>query len=82
MKLHAVKFGLAAGIFWGVVLFVFTLIAATSGYGAVWLKTFIVTIYPGYSVSFTGSVVGLVCGFVDGFVGCWIFASLYNRLLK
>ena len=81
MKLNALKFGLAAGIFWAIALFAFTLIAATTGYGTAWLQSVIATIYPGYTVSPVGSVLGLVYGFVDGFAGCFIFAWLYNRLV-
>ena len=62
-------------------LFVFTLVAAITGYGTNWLQSFIVTIYPGYSVSVFGSVLGLVYGFTDGFVGGWLFAVLYNKLV-
>ncbi|MCL5007018.1 MAG: bacteriophage holin [Patescibacteria group bacterium] len=81
MKLNANKFGLAAGIFWAVILFVFTLIAATTGYGTGWLQSFVATIYPGYTVSVFGSVLGLIYGFIDGYVGCWLFAALYNKLV-
>jgi len=81
MKLDAVKFALAAGIFWGGALFVFTVVAAFTGYGTEWLNSFIATIYPGFSVSYGGSLLGLIYGFIDGFIGCWIFAAIYNKLL-
>ncbi|HUJ77285.1 MAG TPA: bacteriophage holin [bacterium] len=81
MKLHALKFGLAAGIFWGVCLFLFTWVASLSGYGTPWLQAVVVPIYPGYTVSPLGSVLGLVYGFLDGIIGCSIFAWLYNRLV-
>ncbi len=38
------------------------------------------SIYPGYHVSLTGSVVRLVYGFCDAYVGLYLFAMLYVRL--
>jgi hypothetical protein len=37
--------------------------------------------FPGYSVTYFGSVVGLVYGFIVGYVGGWSVAWLYNRFV-
>ncbi len=82
MQLNASKFGLAGGIFWAAVVFVCTLVATWTGFTAAWLNAFVATLYPGYTVSISGSVIGLIYGFFDGLIGCWLFATLYNKLLK
>tara|TARA_Y100000310_G_C20471044_1_gene710038 strand:+ start:122 stop:370 length:249 start_codon:yes stop_codon:yes gene_type:complete len=81
MTLNAKNFGLAGGIFWGLAMFVFTLIAVGTGYLTDFLNI-MAGIYPGYSITPVGSIFGLVEGFLDGFVGLYIFAWLYNKLEK
>jgi len=81
MKLNAKGLAMAGGIFWGLCLFVMTLIATNNGYGAEVLGM-IANIYPGYEISVAGSVIGLIYGFIDGFVGLYIFAWLYNKFSK
>lgn len=80
MKLNALKFGLAAGIFWGLAMFVMTLAGIWFDYGHMWLQL-MADVYPGYEVTYWGSVVGLVYGFFDGFIGLSIFAFIYNKLV-
>lgn len=77
MRLHKTAFGLAAGILWGLAVFVATLwvMAAGGGDHLLLLSKF----YLGYDVSVVGAFVGLAWGFIDGFVCGWIFAWLYNR---
>jgi hypothetical protein len=74
-------FALAGGILWAACLFITTLIAAGTGYAMEFLRL-VGSIYPGYDVSVTGSVVGLIYGFLDAYIGCYLFAWLYNRLSK
>lgn len=81
MALNPKAFGLAAGVFAAVVLFLVTLISVSTGYGAAFLDV-MVSIYPGYSITYVGAIVGLIYGFIDGFVGCYIFAWLYNYFEK
>jgi len=38
--------------------------------------------FPGYSVTYLGSVVGLIYGFIVGYVGGWLVAWLYNRFVE
>ncbi len=81
MKLNAKNFGLAFGILWGVFLFIMTLLSVFTGYGLDFFKI-LSSIYPGYKVSYLGSVVGLIYGFLDGFIGFYLFALIYNFLQK
>ena len=77
--LNARNFGLAGGILWGVWMFIFTLLSIYTGYG-IMFRDLMVDVYPGYSITFFGSVVGFIYGFLDGFIGLYIFAWLYNKL--
>lgn len=80
MKLNALKFGLAAGILWGLALFLLTFANMWfDGYASAWLML-MSNIYPGYEISVWGSLVGLVYGFADGFICIGLFAWIYNRL--
>ncbi|MAH42702.1 hypothetical protein CL614_03180 [archaeon] len=81
MPLNAKALGLAGGVLTGVCLFITTLVAAGTGYGAGLLNIF-VSIYPAYDISVTGSVLGLIYGFIDGFVGLFVLAWLYNYFEK
>ena len=42
----------------------------------------LVQFYPGYSVTWTGSVIGLVYGALTGGLIGWAIASIYNRLAR
>ncbi len=77
--LNAKNFGLAAGILWGLAIFVWTFITLATGLFAGFMGS-IGLIYPGYSVSVAGAFIGLVYGFIDAGVCFFIFASLYNWL--
>ena len=79
MRLNVKAFALAAGVLWGLCLFLLTwwIIAFDGATGEV---TLIGRMYRGYTISPAGSVIGLVWGFVDGLVGGAIFAWLYNLL--
>jgi hypothetical protein len=70
---HPYKFAAIGGIFWGMTLFFATLLAATTGYGSAFL-TMVGGIYPGYAISFSGSLVALFFGFMDGFIICYLIA--------
>lgn len=81
MKLNLKALGFAAGIIWGVAVFLMTLVSIGSEYGDKVLKG-VESIYPGYSVSVGGAFIGLVYGFVDGFVCALIFGLIYNAFIK
>jgi hypothetical protein len=70
-------FAVAAGILWGFLIFAFTLLEAARGVGHT--LSVLSALYPGYSVTYLGSVVGLVYGFVSGALIGAAFCWLYNR---
>lgn len=81
MKLNKVALGLAAGILWGLCVFVATVWLLVAGQGGEHLAL-LSRFYLGYSVSWVGAVVGLIYGFVDGFICGWVLAWLYNKFSK
>ena len=70
-------FGVSAGILWGFLLFACTLLEAARGLGTTLSR--LSAVYPGYGVTYLGSVAGLVYGFVSGGLIGAAFAWLYNR---
>ena len=70
-------FAFATGILWGFLLFAYTLLEAARGLGTTLSR--LSALYPGYSVTYLGSVVGLVYGFVSGALVGAAFCWLYNR---
>ena len=81
MKLDAVKFGLSAGIIWGISVFVMTLIAQGTGYG-IGLVSALGKLYIGEQPTIIGAILGMVYGFFDAGIGFYIFAWLYNKLVE
>lgn len=77
--LSAKRLGIAGGILWGVMMFLMTLANLWFGYGSMWLQL-MADIYPGYEVSYVGSIIGLIYGFIDGFVGLFLIGWLYNKV--
>jgi hypothetical protein len=80
MKLHAVKFGLAWGIFYAFFLLVIGLLTAYSNWGAQIAELYS-SFFFGFGPSLVGALVGAVWGFVIGFVFGGVVAWLYNALL-
>jgi hypothetical protein len=76
-KLNPVKLGLAAGILWGVALFIFSWVSRYSGWGMFWLSQWM-DVYSGFNFSTLGIFIGLIYGFVDGFVSFFLLGWLYN----
>jgi hypothetical protein len=80
MKLRVRALALAAGIVWGLYLFL----------GTLWLLWFrdgatipmFVSLYPGYETSVGGAFMGLLWGFVDGVICGGVVAWLYNQFHK
>lgn len=73
------RLGLAGGIVWGVGLFLTTVISIYTGYGAQFLHV-LSSVYPGFDISWIGSVLGLVYGFVEAFIFFFLTALVYNKL--
>ena len=79
--LNVKRLAMAGGILWGLCTFVCTLLCIWTGYGADLLEL-LKSVYPGYSVSYLGSIIGLIYGFVDGFIGLGLLGWIYTRLGK
>jgi hypothetical protein len=80
MKLSAAKFGVAFGIIYAVVFFVWGLAAALFGWGAGMIKL-IAEFYPGFGSTPGGAAIGALWGFGVGFVFFSLAAAIYNRLI-
>jgi hypothetical protein len=77
--LDAPRFGIAGGIVWGISMFILTLLAVITGYSQDFL-TVLSSLYPGYTISWLGSILGLVYGFIDAFFFLFFLAWIYNKL--
>ena len=75
--------GLVLGVVSGTGLFAETLWLVVKGGPVVGPHfSLLAQFFPGYSVTYFGSVVGLVYGFIVGYVGGWSVACLYNRFVN
>jgi hypothetical protein len=79
MTIDAVKFGLAFGIVYAVVFFLYGALAALFGWGAE-MTELIGSFYAGFGPTLGGALIGAVWGFVVGFVFFALGAWIYNRL--
>jgi len=84
MKLNALKFALAGGIYLAACAAAATIAALLKVPGFAEITGLLSRIYGfyGYSVSWAGVLAGAFWGFVEGFVHIGIFAWLYNLLNK
>ncbi len=80
MKLDAVKFGIAFGIIYAAVFFLYGMVAALFGVGKEMMKM-IGTFYVGFGASFLGALAGAAWGLIIGFVFFWLAGLIYNRLV-
>lgn len=80
MKLKPMALGIALGVVWGGSLFITTWLSFFTGYGKLFLEVLAQSIYPGYTISPSGSFLGLFYGFSDGFISASIIAWIYNKL--
>ncbi len=77
MKLDVKSFALTAGLFWGFgLLFITWWLIFLEGAGGD--AGMLGRLYPGYSITPSGSIIGLLWAFVDGLFCGAIFAWLYN----
>jgi len=81
-RLNKIKFGVACGILFGIILSVFAITSTFSDYGSGIVAMFI-SVYGmfGYQATIIGAVLGLIYGFIDGFIIGFIFSWIYNKLL-
>lgn len=77
--IDARRLALAGGTLWGAGMFILTLVSSYTGYASHWLVV-IGDLYPGYSISWEGSLIGLVYGFIDAAIGLFLLGGLYNML--
>jgi hypothetical protein len=80
MKLHTAKFGLAFGIVYAVVFFLYGALAALFGWGGP-MAEMIGSFYVGFGPTIGGALVGALCGFAVGFVFFAVAAWIYNKLV-
>lgn len=73
------RLGIAVGIVWGLGLMACTLISIYTGYAAV-LLMLIKSIYPGYEISISGSLIGLAYGLLDGIISVLVVGWVYKLL--
>ena len=80
MKLEAVKFGIAFGIIYAAIFFLYGLAAALFGVGEEFIGM-IGKFYAGFGPSLPGALAGAVWGMAVGFFFFWLAALIYNRLV-
>ena len=80
MKLNPVKFGIAFGILYAAIFFLYAILAVLFGWGGELIEL-IGGLYFGFGASFVGALVGAVWGLALGFIFFGGAAWIYNRLL-
>jgi hypothetical protein len=80
VQLHTGKFGLAFGIVYAVVFFLYGALAALFGWGGA-MAEMIGSFYVGFGPTLGGALVGALWGFVVGFVFFAVAAWIYNKLI-
>jgi protoporphyrinogen oxidase len=82
LRIDRVALGLSVGVLGGLGLFAATLFLLLAG-GPVIGPTLglLGNYFPGYSVTWSGSLLGLFYGFLSGFIGGWLFAGLRNLVI-
>ena len=83
MKLNALNFALAGGLYLAIMAVLATLASLLGIPGFPQFTRILTDIYGayGYSVSAVGLLAGAVLGFVEGFVHLGLLALLYNTLI-
>ncbi len=82
LRLNSTAWGIGMGLLMGFGLFLATNILVARGGENVGRHLELLAIYfPGYSVSFLGSLIGFVYAFVGGYALGRVVGSVYNRLV-
>lgn len=82
MRLNALIYGLVFGVFAGLALFLATNWLVIKGGAVVGPHLSLLAQYfPGYTVTFLGSLAGSVYAFVLAFLVAYFIARVYNRIL-
>jgi hypothetical protein len=83
MRIHEQGWGIAFGMIAGLGLFLATNILVLRGGAVVGPRLGLLALYfPGYRVTFIGSLVGFVYAFVGGYAVGRGIATIYNRLTQ
>jgi hypothetical protein len=83
VRLNAGFLGLVAGLILGLGLFVATIwLVLKGGPNPGPHLSLLSQYFPGYSVSFLGSLVGFIYAFLFGFIGGSIVGFIYNKLAR
>ena len=77
-KLDRIALGVSVGTAFGLVMFLVTILALLDRTGATPNLGLLGQFFPGYTATWTGSIVGLVYGLGVGFLSGWIFALIRN----
>jgi hypothetical protein len=81
LRLNARAWGIAMGLLFGMGLFFATNFLVLKGGREVGPHLSLLSVYfPGYSVSFVGSLIGFVYAFVLGYALGRLIGTVYNRL--
>ena len=79
VRLNRNVLGLTLGILFAIGIFLATTILVLKGGPHVGAHLQLLSqFFPGYSVTFGGSLLGLAYGFAVGYVSGWIIATVYN----
>jgi hypothetical protein len=73
---------LTLGIVWSLYLLAISIIAMSSEAYGHNVAEFIMTVYPGYALSFVGVIYGMLWAFLDGAIFGVVFSFIYNQVLK
>lgn len=83
VRLNATFLGLVAGLILGLGLFIATIwLVLKGGPNPGQHLSLLSQYFPGYSVSFFGSLVGLIYTFFVGFIGGSIVGAVYNKVTR
>ena len=81
MKLHATKFGLAFGILYACIFFLYGALATMFGWG-IEMSKMIGDFYYGFGPTWPGAFIGAGWGLAIGFVFFGVGAWIYNLLVS
>ena len=79
MKINIKALALSIGIFWGLAVFLLTVVMLIKDFG---FLSGLDGVFLGYSLSWIGAFVGLIYGFVVGYLGGALVGFLYNKFAK
>ena len=81
-KLHPIKLGLACGIISAIFILITTIAAAFGFFELTAVLIQDIYGFMGYNIGLKGILLGPIYGFIDGFIITWVFALIYNKLIK